>query len=103
MKCPKCHHEWRREGRSSAQNNYWWGVVVPYVAEATGFTHDEAHEALKAKFLGEEDMAAGLIKIGSTAKLDTAAFTRLIDEVRQWAQDYLDCRIPAPNEPDLAA
>jgi hypothetical protein len=81
------------------QNAYWWGVVIPYIAEASGFTHDEAHDALKAKFLGQDDLSTGLRKIGSTAKLDTKAFTDLIDQVRQWAQDFLNTYIPAPNEP----
>ena len=96
MKCPKCGYQTRT--RSIEQNAYWWGVVIPYIAEASGFTHDEAHEALKAKFLGQDDLATGLRKIGSTARLDTKAFTELIDQVRQWAQDFLNTHIPAPNE-----
>ena len=97
MKCPKCGFETRV--RSNQQNAYWWGVVIPLIAEASGFTDDEAHDALKAKFLGQDDLTTGLRKIGSTAKLDTRQFTELIDQVRQWAQDFLTVYIPAPNEP----
>lgn len=97
MKCPKCGFQTRT--RSNAQNSYWWGVVIPLVAEATGFNHDETHDALKEKFLGQDDLTTGLRKIGSTAKLDTGQFTDLIERVRSWARDYLGCYIPSPNEP----
>ena len=97
MRCPKCGYTSRT--RSIEQNAYWWGVIIPEIAEASGFTHDEAHEALKAKFLGQDDLATGLRRIGSTARLDTKQFTDLIDQVRQWALDFLNCYIPAPNEP----
>ena len=96
MRCPKCGYTSRT--RSTEQNKYWWGVVIPQIVEATGFTPDEAHEALKEKFLGQDDLSTGLRKIGSTATLDTGQFTDLIERVRQWALEYLHCDIPLPTD-----
>ena len=89
----------RRSKRSTKQNAFWWGVVIPILAEHTGYTHDEMHEALKAKFLGREDLERGLIRIGSTAKLSTAEFVELTDRVMLWAAEELGVVIPQP-EPD---
>ena len=87
----------RRTKRSDRQNRYWWGVVIPLIAEHCGYSHDEMHEALKAKFLGTEDMSRGLLRIGSTAKLDTQAFAELTDRVVLWAAGDLGVIIPPPE------
>lgn len=84
----------RRSKRSGQQNKYWHGVVVALLAEHCGYSKDEMHEALKAKFLATEDLALGLIKIGSTAKLSTAGFADLIDRVSLWAAEDLGVIIP---------
>ena len=89
----------RRSKRSTAQNAYWWSVVVPTLAEHTGYTRDEMHEALKAKFLSAEDLSLGLTKIGSTAKLNTQDFADLVDRVVLWAAESLGVIVPPP-EPD---
>jgi len=87
----------RRSRRSTDQNSYWWSVIVPAIAEYTGYTRDEAHEALKAKFLGTEDMSHGLLRIGSTAKLNTQEFADLVDKVILWAAEELGVVIPLPD------
>lgn len=89
-----------RATRSSAQNRYWWGVVVPCLAEHCGYTHDEMHEALKYKFLRmeAEAMPADLPKMRSTATLTTKEFTDLIENVIAWAGADLGVMIPLPNE-----
>ena len=90
----------RRSKRSTRQNNYWHGVVLPLLCEHTGYTPDEMHEALKAKFLGVEDLSTGLRKIGSTAKLTTLDFADLTDRVVLWSAEHLGVIIPPP-EPDV--
>lgn len=86
--------------RSNQQNRYWWGVVVPLIAEHLGYTTDEMHEALKYKFLRTEAEAAptDLPKIRSTASLDTKEFTALIENVITWAGAEFGVEIPLPNE-----
>lgn len=88
----------RRKKRSDVQNRYWHGVVIPLLAEHTGYTRDEMHEALKAKFLGSEDLALGLVRIGSTTKLSTEKFADLVDQVVLWAAESLGVIIPLPDK-----
>jgi hypothetical protein len=88
----------RRAKRSSEQNRYWHGVVVALLAEHCGYTRDEMHEALKARFLGQEDLSRGLIRIGSTAKLTTLEFADLVDRVVLWAAEELGVVIPLPEK-----
>lgn len=40
-----------RATRSIQQSRYYWGVVVELIAEHTGYTPEEIHEVLKAKFI----------------------------------------------------
>ena len=87
----------RRSQRSRAQNAFWWSVVVPTLAEHTGYSKDEMHEALKAKFLSTEDLSLGLTKIGSTAKLGTQEFADLVDRVVLWAAEALGVIVPPPK------
>jgi azurin len=90
--------ELHRRKRSGAQNRFYHAVVVRTLADYTGYTTDEMHEALKAKFLAEDDMVLGLTRITSTTKLSTAQMTDYIERVRLWAHCELGCYIPAPNE-----
>jgi hypothetical protein len=87
----------RRSKRSTEQNAYYWGVIIPPLAEHCGYTHDEMHEALKAKFLGQEDLSRGLLRIGSTRKLSTAEFTDYIERVTVWAAGELGVVILPPE------
>lgn len=88
----------RRSQRSTEQNSYWWAVVIPLLSEHCGYTHDEMHEALKAKFLSQEDLTRGLVKIGSTAKLEPGPFAELVDKVILWAAEDLGVVIPLPDK-----
>jgi hypothetical protein len=87
----------RRSRRSEQQNGYYWSVVIPLMAEHCGYTRDEMHEAIKAKFLGQEDQSRGLLRIGSTARLNTLEFADLVDRVILWAAHELGVIIPAPD------
>jgi hypothetical protein len=88
----------RRSKRSGKQNAYWHGVVVALLAQECGYTPDEMHQALKAKFLGEDDLRSGLRRIGSTAKLNTQQFVELTDRVVLWAAEDLGVIIPQPEK-----
>lgn len=84
--------------RSDAQNAYWWAVVVPLLSEHCGYSREEMHAALKAKFLGHEDLTRGLMRIGSTTKLSPQEFGDLIDQVVVWAAESLGVVIPPPTK-----
>jgi hypothetical protein len=40
-----------RATRSIQANRYYWGVIVQLLSEYTGYSVDEMHDVLKAKFL----------------------------------------------------
>lgn len=87
--------------RSSAQNRYYWGVVIKKFSDLWGFDPEEVHEILKVKFLlrttydvGGEIIEAYL----STRVINTQEFTVYLDKCRRWALDKFGLFIPAPNE-----
>lgn len=99
-----------KKKRSLLQNQYYWGCVVPMVKDGlrdAGYnevkTNEDAHEIIKHLFLKRkltsEKNGDEIVIPGSTAKLTTIEFNTLIDEVIQWASEYLGISIPLPNEP----
>ncbi len=79
--------------RNISQNSlYWVGVVAP-LAEHTGYSSDEMHEILKAKFLPKHvavsdkngEIVGEFVIGGSTTKLTKADFSRYLDDIAVWA------------------
>ncbi len=89
--------ERRQKRRSNAENNYYWGVVVPILCEWSGYTEYEMHDAIKQKFLFEFDNVHALPRIRSTADLTTTEFEMLMTNIREWAS-FQGVFIPLPNE-----
>ncbi len=87
----------RKDQRSIAQNAYYWGVVLPVFCEFAGYTPEEAHEALKAKFLAKPDADPRLPTVRSTATLSTGEFNEYLERVALLAAEY-GLYIPAPGE-----
>lgn len=95
----------RRATRSLAQNAYWWGVVVEMISEQTGYTPDEVHEFLKAKFIpkklafcdGNGEVVDEYVLGGSTRKMNTLQFGEYMETVRRWAAETLGLNIPDPE------
>lgn len=87
--------------RSSAQNRYWHGVVVPLFAEHCGYEFDEMKDALALKLLPKEvvDMDTGEVRVvpGHTSDLTTKAFNDLIEQAQRLGAE-LGIYIPDPNE-----
>ncbi len=91
--------------RSQKANRYYWGVVVHLIADHTGYTPDETHQALKQLFLPKKLAAAGkngeiveeLVIGGSTAQLNTIEFGEYVSHIKQWALEKLDVVIPEPD------
>lgn len=83
--------------RSTQQSRYYWGVVCRLVGEVTGYTTDEAHDALRWQFLKQHrDGMPPTVR--STTSLTTAEFEEYMTSIRQWASTELGCWIPEPNE-----
>ena len=93
-----------KKRRSSHQNQYYWGVVIPMISKELGYTKDEAHSALKNKFLtvsnySKQDIEFELTK--ETKELDTKEFEQYLRDIRNFAGDFLGIFIPQPNEKDM--
>lgn len=95
--------------RSSQQNRYYFGCCLPLVKEGLqdiGYrevkTNEDAHEVLKYLFLKKvipnEETGEVIETLGTTTKLSTTEFNEYIDQIIQWAAEYLSIQIPLPNE-----
>jgi hypothetical protein len=92
--------------RSAQSNRFYWGVVVRAIAEHTGYTPDETHEALKQLFLpkhlafqdGNGVVAGEFVIGGSTRAMTGREFSDYIERIRLWAGEKLDVVIPPAGE-----
>lgn len=87
----------RRKKRSLAQNAYMWGVVYAMIGEAAGYTPEEAHEALKWRFLRVHDDSP-IPTVRSTTELTTVEMEHYLAQCRQLAAELFALYIPDPNE-----
>lgn len=89
-----------RPTRSSAQNRFWHGVVIPLFAEHCGYTVIEAKDALALELIPREvvDMKTGEIKTvpGHTSELNTKEFNELIERAQQLGAEM---GIVIPDDP----
>lgn len=90
-----------RPTRSSGQNRFWHGVVVPAFAEHCGYEFDEMKDALALKLIPREltDMTTGEVRIvpGHTSSLNTKEFNDLIERAQRLGAE-MDIYIPDPGE-----
>lgn len=89
----------RVRARSTKQNAYYWGAVLPIISQATGHTVDELHEIFKRKFLQPIIVTYRDREIkmpGSTAKLSITDFYEYVERVRAEAAD-MGIVIPDPE------
>lgn len=87
-----------RERRSTRQNRYYFGVVVPMLADHCGYEKAEMHELLAMKFLRiEDDPITGSPRRKHTPETETVEFAAYVDACIRLAAE-LDLVIPEPNE-----
>lgn len=95
--------------RTLNQNAYYHGIVVPLVKDGLidiGYneikTNEDAHEVIKYLFLKKtipnEHTGEAIELLGSTKELSTTEFILFIQEIQQWAAEFLNIQIPDPNE-----
>lgn len=97
-----------KKGRSVNQNAYYWSCVLEIVYQGLrdiGYREvmdkEDAHEVckdlfLKRKLVNEE--TGEVMEIHrSTTKLSTVEFNEYIEQIAQWAAEYLNCVILPPN------
>lgn len=83
--------------RSLNQNDYYWGVVIPYLLETIKYTDkDSLHHYIKTEFLA--DYTTPIPTVKSTTDLTTVEMEEFLTRVRQWASVEYGIYIPLPNE-----
>jgi hypothetical protein len=87
-----------RQQRTDRQGRYYFGVVVPLIAEHCGYPKDEMHELLAMRFLRlDDDPVTGSPRRRHTPDTDTTEFATYVDQCIQFAAE-LDVYIPDPRE-----
>jgi hypothetical protein len=87
------------DSRSNNQNRYYW-VCLSIIADHTGHSSEEIHDAMRARHLCDNPGEPVQI-IHSTTELDTAAFARYLDKIKRDAAEGLfgaSLYIPEANE-----
>ena len=92
-----CEITERKKFRTNPQNRYYFGVLIPIIAEWSGNKKDEVHEYLKAKFLF--DKSGKIPRIKSTTELSTKEFSKYWEEITLFFAESFQVVIPAPNDP----
>lgn len=83
------------DSRSNKQNKLWW-TWAQIIGDTLGYSKNEIHDILKAKFLTREYIVEGKTKkyIKSTATLSKTEFNKLTSDVFFWANDTLNINLP---------
>ncbi len=87
-----------KKTRSNQQNRWYWGVIIPMIAEHQGcevWEYEQVHFELKRLILGVQKKGK-LEIVKSSAKMDTLEFTEYVETVRRWAVKELGVVIPDP-------
>jgi hypothetical protein len=90
----------QRNNRSNNQNRYYWGVVLAYLADETGYTKDEIHQLMQKRFLKYVKDVLGVTEefVRSTTSLNTLEMMEYIDQICIFAISELGVYIPQPGE-----
>jgi hypothetical protein len=90
-----------RRKRSTNQNSFWWGVVVPMFAEACGYAsheHEAVHDELVRVLAGLKPDANPTLQIRkSTTDMSTVEFNELIEQAQIFGAEKLGLVIPDPD------
>ena len=92
-----------REKRTDEQNRYYFGVVVPILADHFGYEKDEMHEELKVLFNPIQSKIDPSRQIGeSTTKLSTVEFfsdqDSYVERICRWAATEHGIFVPPPEK-----
>ena len=83
--------------RSLNQNNYYWGAIIPMIADQVGMLDEDVHDALRMMFL--KDHTKKLETIKSTAELSMGEFAEYLIDIQNWATSFLEIENwPNPEE-----
>lgn len=92
-----------RKIRSLSQNAWYWGVIVPMVAQQLSqgrtfeLSEEQTHYILRSAFLGLLETPLGPVPESSTG-LTTAEFSEYCEKIIAHAATEWALRIPTPDE-----
>jgi hypothetical protein len=84
-----------------AENRYYWGIILTYIADETGYSKEEAHQIFGRMFLRyDKQMPDGTTEafVRSTTSLNTMEMEEYLEKIRIFALSELGTYIPLPNE-----
>lgn len=93
--------------RSSQQNRYYFGIVVPLLQNAFKdyghqLTKEETHDFLKGKFnyleVVNEETGEFIAIPKTTTGLNKEQFSEYIEKIQIWASQFLNIVIPDPGQ-----
>jgi hypothetical protein len=95
--------------RSLNQNSYYWLIMTDYIQPGlynAGWssikTKEAAHEFVAGMFLKvklvNESTGEMTERVRSTTELNKTEFNVYLEEIWQWAAEYLGVAIPSPNQ-----
>lgn len=99
----------RYNKRSNQQNAYYWMILTDYIQPALyneGWREikdkEDAHAFVSNLFLKvkivNEISGDTTERVKSTTELNKAQFNEYLEEIWQWAAEYLQITIPEPNQ-----
>lgn len=92
--------------RSSRANRYYHGCVLKRIVDATQNDKDAVHDDMCDRFIEPQTVSyvnkeTGEVDErtvpGRSSRLDVSAFYAFVENVRQWAAEWLDLDIPDPD------
>lgn len=91
----------QRAVRSASQSRYYFGVVLSYLVDETGYTKEECHQLMGRMFLRyDKELPNGTVEsfVRSTTTLSTMEMEEYLERIRVFALTELGTYIPLPNE-----
>jgi hypothetical protein len=99
----------KKNKRTSPQNRYLHGVMLPIVRDAlrdAGWNHirtlEDAKDFLKVKFLinevVNENTGEIMTSFGRTSELNKEQFSILVEDVTVWLWEFFNITMPAPGQ-----
>ena len=89
--------DWLRPKRTLNQNALYWAWLA-IVADHTGHSKDELHEAFKSMFLPQQRVLGKVFVTSSTTDLEIGDFVDYMDQVAAFCLQELDLHLPATIE-----
>lgn len=87
--------------RSNQQNRLMW-LWFTIIANHIGYTPMQVKGMMQAKFLLIDEVIEStgeiLPRVQGTSELDKYDMTKFLDNVHQWASEFLQITLPQPNE-----